>query len=331
MISIVVPAYNEEHGIELLYQRLTSAATTWGDDVELIVVDDGSRDATLAILGRMAASDPRLKILSFTRNFGHQAAVTAGLMHASGDVVAIIDADLQDPPEELGRFLQKCRDGYDVVYAIREKRKESPLKRSAYFIYYRVLRFLANIDIPLDSGDFCVMSRRALDALNALPERNRFVRGLRTWIGYRQIGIRYERQARAAGQPKYTLRSLMNLALDGVINFSYKPLRVLGVAGMIIGVLAIAAGVLFFVMSVTNTTVLGYNPRDAPGWTSLILTILFLSAVQLFGLGVMGEYIGRLFEETKRRPPYMIASWVNLPPRTTPYPGERTREVEARW
>src|SRR5918993_3731451 len=143
MISIVVPAYNEEQGIELLYQRLTSAATTWGDDFELIAVDDGSRDATFAILSRMAARDPRLKILSFTRNFGHQAAVTAGLMHASGDVVAIIDADLQDPPEELGRFLQKCRDGYDVVYAIREKRKESPLKRSAYFIYYRVLRFLA--------------------------------------------------------------------------------------------------------------------------------------------------------------------------------------------
>ena len=155
------------------------------------------------------------------------------------------------------------------------------------------------------------------------------MRGLRTWIGYRQIGISYERHARAAGTPKYTLRSLVNLALDGVINFSYKPLRVLGVTGMAIGVLASAAGVLFFVQSVTNTTVFGYNPRHAPGWTSLVLTILFLSAVQLFGLGVMGEYIGRLFEETKRRPPYVIGAWINLPPRAASYPGDRDQAPES--
>ena len=223
-----------------------------------------------------------------------------------------MDADLQDPPEELGRFFQKVREGYDVVYAIREKRKESFLKRSAYYIYYRALRFLATIDIPLDSGDFCVMSRRALDTLNALPERNRFVRGLRTWIGYRQIGLPYERQARAAGTPKYTLRSLTNLALDGVINFSYKPLRVIGLTGMVIGVFAIVAGVVVFFMSITDTKLFGYTPRAAPGWTSLILAILFLSAIQLFGLGIMGEYVGRLFEETKRRPPYLIESSVNL-------------------
>ena len=330
MISIVVPAYNEADGIELLYQRVTKAATTWNDSFELIVVDDGSRDATLAILSALSASDTRLKVLSFSRNFGHQAAVSAGLVYAEGDIIAVIDADLQDPPEELARFLQRCRDGYDVVYAIREKRKESMFKRAAYFVYYRVLRFLANIDIPLDSGDFCVISRRALDTLNALPERNRFVRGLRTWIGYRQVGMAYERQARAAGAPKYTLRSLTNLALDGMINFSYKPLRVLGVTGMLVGVMAVIAGILFFLQSVTNTTVWGYNPRDAPGWTTLILTILFLSAVQLFGLGVMGEYIGRLFEETKRRPPYVITSWINLPRRVSDYPGEQRGAIEMR-
>jgi dolichol-phosphate mannosyltransferase len=322
MISIVVPAYNEEDGIELLYSRVIAAAPSWNEPYEIVVTNDGSRDRTLDILKTIAARDARLKIISFTRNFGHQAAVTAGLVHASGDIIAVIDADLQDPPETLVKFIDKIRDGYDVVYAIREKRKEHVFKRAAYFLYYRMLRYLANIDIPLDSGDFCVISRRALDTLNALPERNRFVRGLRTWIGYRQVGLAYERQARAAGQPKYTLRSLVNLALDGVINFSYKPLRILGIAGIIVGVLALAAAAAFFVQSLTNTTVLGYNPRMAPGWTSLILAILFMSAMQLFGLGVMGEYIGRLFEETKRRPPYLVGETINLSARHRPYPGQ---------
>ena len=314
MVSIVTPAYNEEAGIAMLYERVTAAAATWGEDYELIVVDDGSRDRTLEYLTAIAASDARVKVLSFTRNFGHQAAITAGLSHATGDIVAVIDADLQDPPEELGRFLQKCREGYDVVYAIRAKRKEAAPKRAAYHIYYRLLRFFANIDIPLDAGDFCVISRRALDTLNALPERNRFVRGLRTWIGYRQIGIAYERHARAAGSPKYTLRGLINLGLDGVINFSYKPLRVLALTGMGVGFVALAAATAFFVQFATDTTVLGYNPRQAPGWTSLILSLLFLSAIQLFGLGIIGEYLGRIFEETKGRPAYVIAKTINLAP-----------------
>jgi dolichol-phosphate mannosyltransferase len=326
MISIVVPAYNEEDGIALLYERVTSAATAWKEDYEIVVVDDGSRDGTLRILTGFAAADSRVKVLSFTRNFGHQAAVTAGLVHATGDIVAVIDADLQDPPEELDRFLQKCREGYDVVYAIRVKRKEGLIKRAAYHSYYRLLRFLANIDMPLDAGDFCVLSRRALDTLNALPERNRFVRGLRTWIGYRQIGVQYERHARAAGVPKYTIRSLVNLALDGVINFSYKPLRILALTGMAMGIFALVAAVIFLIQYITNTTVFGYNPRHAPGWTSLILAILSLSGIQLFGMGILGEYLGRLFEETKRRPPYLIAATMNLQPRATPYPGSRASD-----
>jgi glycosyltransferase involved in cell wall biosynthesis len=322
MISIVVPAYNEEEGIALLYERVTSAAATWGEDYEIIVVDDGSRDGTLRILSAFATEDSRVKVLSFTRNFGHQAAVTAGLVHATGDIVAVIDADLQDPPEELDRFLQKCREGYDIVYAIRVKRKEGLAKRTAYHLYYRLLRFLANIDMPLDAGDFCVISRRALDTLNALPERNRFVRGLRTWIGYRQIGVQYERHARAAGVPKYTVRSLVNLALDGVINFSYKPLRILALTGMAVGLLALFAAVIFLIQYISNTTLFGYNPRHAPGWTSLILAILSLSAVQLFGLGILGEYLGRVFEETKRRPAYLIGATINLSPRTPPSSGD---------
>ena len=323
MISIVVPAYNEEDGIALLYERVTSAATAWKEDYEIVIVDDGSRDGTLRILTGFAAADSRVKIsaspaISATRQQSRLDSFTR-----AGDIVAVIDADLQDPPEELDRFLQKCREGYDVVYAIRVKRKEGLIKRAAYHSYYRLLRFLANIDMPLDAGDFCVLSRRALDTLNALPERNRFVRGLRTWIGYRQIGVQYERHARAAGEPKYTIRSLVNLALDGVINFSYKPLRILALTGMAMGILALVAAVVFLIQYITNTTLLGYNPRDAPGWTSLILAILSLSGIQLFGLGILGEYLGRLFEETKRRPPYLIAATMNLPPRATPYPGGR--------
>ena len=306
MISVVVPAYNEEDGITLLHQRLTSAAQTWQEDYEILVVNDGSRDRTLLLLKQLADTDPHVRVLSFSRNFGHQPAVTAGLMHARGDIVAVIDADLQDPPEELARFFRKSREGYDVVYAIREKRKESLFKRVAYHTYYRMLRSLANVDIPLDSGDFCVLSRRALDTLNALPERNRFIRGLRTWIGFRQIGVAYERQARVAGRAKYTFRGLLNLGMDGVINFSYKPLRIIGLIWMVVALISLVAASVFLVQYLTGVSIGGYNPRDSRGWTSLILAILSLSALQLLGLGVMGEYIGRLFEEAKRRPPYIV-------------------------
>ena len=320
MISVVVPAHNEATGIAQLYQRLTGAAATWNEEYEFILVDDGSSDGTFAALSEIAARDSRLKVISLSRNFGHQAAVTAGLAHAAGSVVAVVDADLQDPPEELGRFIAKCREGYEVVYAIRAQRKESLLKRAAYHMYYRLLRLFANIDIPLDSGDFCVMSRRALDALNALPERNRFIRGLRTWIGYRQTGLEYERAARKTGRSKYTLRKLINLALDGVVGFSSLPLRMLGLAGAAVGVLALLAAALFLFQYLSGFTILGYNPRQSRGWTSLILAVLFLSAIQLFGLGIIGEYLGKLFEEAKGRPSYIIATTVNLPNRSASPP-----------
>src|SRR5947208_7486646 len=233
MISIIIPAFNEGDGLRLLHRRLLGCAVTWDEDYEIILVDDGSTDQTLAVAEELAFDDVNLKVVSLSRNFGHQAAVTAGLEQARGDLVAVLDADLQDPPEELGRFFQKCREGYDVVYAIRTKRKEGVFKRLSYKLYYRLLASLANITIPLDAGDFCVMNRRAVNALNALPERSRFVRGLRSWIGLRQVGLTYERQARAAGESKYTLAKLLQLALDGVINFSSKPLRLIMVAGVV--------------------------------------------------------------------------------------------------
>jgi glycosyltransferase involved in cell wall biosynthesis len=306
MISLVVPAYNEEEGIAELHRRVRAASAAWGDDWELIVVDDGSRDRTLEVLERVAAEDSRVKVVSLSRNFGHQPAVTAGLHHARGDIVCVMDADLQDPPEELLPFIAKIREGMDVVYAIRTKRKEGVLKRAAYHVYYRLLKRLATLDIPLDAGDFCVMRGDVVRAINSLPERNRFVRGLRTWVGFRQTGLAYERAARYAGAPKYTLRKLLKLASDGIINFSYRPLQAIMLLGFGVGVIAIALGVVVLIQYIGNITIAGYNPRAAQGWTSLILVLLFSSAVQLFCLGILGEYIGRLFEETKRRPIYLV-------------------------
>ena len=312
MISVVTPAYNEGEGVRLLYQRVTTCAAGWDEDYEIILVDDGSTDDTLAVAEALATADPRFKVLALSRNFGHQAAVTAGLEHAQGDLIAVLDADLQDPPEELGRFFQTCREGSDVVFGIRRKRKEGFLKRKSYKLFYQILAQLAHVQIPMDSGDFCVMNRRALDALNALPEHSRFIRGLRSWIGFRQTGLTYERAARAVGEPKYTFRQLFNLALTGIINFSGKPLRMIALAGALLGVFAVTLAIFVLFQYVTDWTILGYNPRHARGWTSLMFAVLFLASVQLFSLGVIGEYIARLFEEIKRRPVYLVGKAMNL-------------------
>jgi len=247
--------------------------------------------------------------------------VSAGLCYASGELVAVMDADLQDPPEELERFLDKCREGYDVVYAIRTKRKEGPLKRLSYWLYYRLIRVMSSIDIPVDAGDFCVMRRNVVDAINGLPERERFIRGLRTWVGSRQTGVAYERRARAFGEPKYTLRKLFALGLDGLIGFSMKPLRLLFFAGLAVALLAFFLGAFVLFQYLTNTTVLGYNPHQARGWTSLILAILFFAGTQLVAIGVLGEYLGRVFDELKRRPTYLVAEQHGFGHEQKLYPG----------
>jgi dolichol-phosphate mannosyltransferase len=313
MISIVAPAYNEEDGLEALYRRVTAAARQWdGEDYEFIIVDDGSRDRTPELCEMLAERDPRVKIITLSRNFGHQPAITAGLDHATGDIVAVIDADLQDPPEVLGELIARVRGGMDVVYAIRINRKENVFKRLGYHVYYRLLRRMATLDIPLDAGDFCVMSRRVVDALCRLPERSRFLRGLRTWVGFRQQGVAVERQARFAGAPKYTLRKLVKLALDGVVNFSYRPLQLSILLGLIIGAGSILLALIVLAQYLLDWTIVGFNPRQARGWTSLMLVMLFSSAAQLFCIGVLGEYVGRLFEESKRRPVYVVARRINV-------------------
>lgn len=313
MISIVIPAFNEEDGLDELYRRIIAAAPAWQEDFEILIVDDGSRDRTLEICARIASTDPRFKVLSFSRNFGHQPAVSAGLMYAKGSIVTVMDADLQDPPEELLPFIEKIREGWDVVYAIRTKRKEGAFKRFCYWAYYRILRNLATLDIPLDSGDFCVMRSNVVEAINRLPERNRFARGLRSWVGFRQTGIAYERSARFAGEPKYNFRKLFKLAADGILNFSYRPLQLIMSIGLVLALLCLCFAAFILVQYLSNFTVFGFNPHNSRGWTSLMLTILFLFAVNLVCMGILGEYIGRLFEEVKNRPTWIVKQSVNIP------------------
>lgn len=314
MVSVVVPALNEEKGLRELYRRIAEAARAWPRPLgEIILVDDGSTDGTLRVAREIAAADARFKIVSLTRNFGHQAAVSAGLDHAAGNFVVILDADLQDPPENVGPLIAKLDEGFDVVYAVRTKRKEGAAKRAAYFLYYRLLKRLAALDIPLDAGDFCVMRAEVARAICALPETARFVRGLRTWVGYRQVGVAYERAGRYADETKYTLGRLIRLGLDGIVSFSAKPLRAAIWFGLAVGVISVLLSIVVFVQYVFDITLIGYNPRNVPGWTTLMLVLLLSSATQLFSIGILSEYVGRLFEESKRRPLYLVRERVNLP------------------
>jgi dolichol-phosphate mannosyltransferase len=308
LLSMVLPAYNEQEVLPQTYARFSAECPKFAElglDYEIIFVNDGSRDKTPEILDEFAAKDPRIRAVHLTRNFGHQAAISAGLTVAQGDVVAIMDCDLQDPPEVLPHFLKKWREGNQVVYAIRKKRKEWVGKRLAYWTFYRLLAAISDLKIPLDSGDFCVMDRSALDLLNALPERQRFVRGLRTWVGLKQVGVEYERDARQAGVPQYTFKSLVKLAVDGLVSFSSTPLRFvtrLGVASAVGAVLL--AG---WVIGVTVHKWMNPHDKTPQGWASLACLVLLMSSIQLLSLGIIGEYLARIFQEVKGRPTFLIA------------------------
>jgi len=297
-ISVVVPLFNEEENIAELHRRLTQALDALDTSYELVLVNDGSRDATPELLDELAESDPCVVAVHLSRNFGHQPAVSAGLAQTRGQAVILMDGDLQDPPEVLDQFIAKWRDGYEVVYAVRTKRKEGLLKRAGYALFYRLLRAISDLEIPLDSGDFCLMDRKVVDVLNHLPEQMRFVRGLRTFVGFRQTGLRYERAARAAGEPKYSFRALVRLAIDGLISFSSYPLTLVTYLGMASAVMAVLLTVWVLADAVCNQV----TPR---GWASTILVVLYMSTVQLISLGIIGEYIRRIFLETKGRPTYI--------------------------
>ncbi len=297
-LSVIIPVFNEEENLLTLHGRLTRALVNLGMEYEIVLVDDGSQDQSPDILRRMEAEDQRIVIVEFARNFGHQVAISAGLEQSRGRVVCIMDADLQDPPEVLHTFLAKWREGWEVVYAIRTERKEWWGKRLAYAGFYRLLQRVANIDIPLDAGDFCVMDRRVVDLLVRMPERNRFVRGIRSWVGFKQIGVPYERHARHAGAPKYTFRKLLYLALDGLISFSHMPLRIITLLGFSVSFLSFLVALFYLVKKFTLGT-------GVPGFTTLVVSIFFLSGIQLMTIGVIGEYIGRISDEVKRRPLYV--------------------------
>ncbi len=307
MISIVIPIFNEEENLQHLYSRLKNAAPSWGESYEIVLVDDGSRDNSLDIMKSLAAADDCVRVIKLSRNFGHQPAISAGIQSAKGDCVVIMDGDLQDPPEELHRFLDKWREGYDVVYAVRTKRKEGFFKKIAYAAFYRILAWISDIEIPLDSGDFCVMDRKVVNTIvKEMPEQVRFVRGLRAYAGFKQIGVKYERAERAAGEVKYTFKKLMELALDGLFGFSNFPLRMATYLGFIIAIPSFLVGFFFIVHRIIGFKIFGHSPGETPGTATLAVGMYFLGGVILIILGILGEYIGRIYIEVKRRPFFVI-------------------------
>jgi dolichol-phosphate mannosyltransferase len=307
-VSVAIALYDEAEVFPALLGRLTAVL----DDLpagphEVVFVDDGSADSTFELVAAAAASDPRVVGVSLSRNFGHQAALSAALDHCSGDVVVVMDGDLQDPPEAIPQFLAEHAQGFDVVYARRVRRREGRLLRASYYVFYRLISALADVRLPLDAGDFALLSRRVVDEVTAIPEHHRYLRGLRTWVGFRQTGIDVERAPRAAGTPGYSTRQLFRLAFDGIFSFSTAPLR----AAALVGLATTVGATLYAAYAVYVRLVLGESPA---GFTALIIAITFFSGVQLLFLGLIGEYLGRVFEETKRRPQYVVARRVGREP-----------------
>ncbi|WHZ24620.1 MAG: Glycosyltransferase [Nitrospira sp.] len=300
LLSVVVPVYNEREGLQEFYDRTKRVLLDVnGLDHEIIFVDDGSCDGSAQVITQFVGQDARVRLLKLSRNFGHQIAITAGIDAARGHAVVVIDADLQDPPEVIVRFIEKWKEGYDVVYGVRETRDgETLLKVWTASIFYRILKALINLDIPVDVGDFRLMSRRVVEHLKAMQERDRFVRGLVSWIGFMQIGLTYHRDKRYAGETKYPYRKMIRFALDGITSFSSIPLKMATIMGYLTSLVAFA-----YACSVIVQKFMGYTVQ---GWATIMVGLLFLGGVQLICLGILGEYIGRIFNETKGRPLYII-------------------------
>lgn len=300
-LSLVIPLYNEEAVFPSLLKRLQEALPSLPEQTEIILVNDGSTDRTRELVQDACAREDGIIGIHFSRNFGHQQAVSAGLRAASGDAVAVLDGDLQDPPEVLAAFHARLKEGWDVVYAIREKRKENFIKRLCYGGFYRILAMLTPIHIPLDSGDFGMVSRRVVDQLNAMPEQHRFIRGMRSYVGFKQTGLAYERDARAGGRSKYGWRQLMGLAADGIFTFSALPLRLASFMGFLIATLSF-----LFAVYVVIWRFASGEGSEISGFAALAIGIFFLGSIQLICLGILGEYVGRIHNEVKRRPSFIV-------------------------
>ena len=304
--SFVIPVYNEEETLRELFGRLRAVLDTLDGEAEVILVDDGSTDASYRTLLELHAADERFKAVRLTRNFGHQIALTAGLDFALGDAVVIMDADLQDPPELVPELARRWQEGYDIVHAVRSERRADPwLKRVTAGVFYRLLRRLANVDVPLDVGDFRLVDRRALDAFRTLRERHRYVRGMFAWLGFRQTGVEYRRPARFAGETKYPFRKSLRLAVDGIVSFSHVPLRLALVVGLFISVVSFGIGLFAIGAKLAGAFVV-------PGWASLLVVVSFLGGVQLVVMGMMGLYVARIYDEVKARPLYLISEAAGL-------------------
>jgi glycosyltransferase involved in cell wall biosynthesis len=305
--SIVVPAYNEEAVVPELVARLAELLDALDGDAEAILVDDGSRDRTYELMAEAAAADPRFRLVRLSRNFGHQIALTAGIDLAAGEAVILMDADLQDPPEVALELAKRWREGYDVVYAVREQREgETRFKRKTAAWFYRGFNRVSHVQVPIDVGDFRLVDRRALEVFNQMRESNRFVRGMFSWVGLRQTGVAYMRQERFAGETKYPLRRMLRFAAAGVISFSTAPLRLALNLGFLVSVLSFAFGLWSIVVKLSGL-------YEVPGWTSIVVVITLIGGVQLIVLGVIGEYIGSIHDEVKRRPLYVIGELENFP------------------
>lgn len=312
LVSMVIPCCNEAEVLPMLFQRVQDAVKTWPYGYEVILIDDGSTDTTWELMQQFHDQDHHWKAVRLSRNFGHQLALWTGLQHAQGDAVVVLDADLQDPPEVVPQFLEQWQAGYDVVYAIRRKRKESMFKRAAYFCYYRFLKMLSEIHIPLDTGDFCVMDRRVVQALLSCNEQEPFIRGLRAWVGFRQTGLTYERAGRAAGEVKYTFSKLVKLGLNGIFSFSTKPLKMVTWLGIACSSLAFLGAVFVLVRYLFAEQLKPYGVQPVPGYASIIIAVLFLGGLQLVSLGIVGAYIGRIFQEVKGRPLTFVSESVGI-------------------
>jgi glycosyltransferase involved in cell wall biosynthesis len=301
VVSLVVPFYNEEPVIGEFRSRIVPVLEATDEPFEVICVNDGSRDRTAEMLDAICAEDPRFKAAHFSRNFGHQAAVTAGVHLASGKCVIIIDADLQDPPELIVPLLAKWREGFDIVYAKRRARAgEGRMKRGTALLFYRTLAKITETEIPLDSGDFCLLDRKVVDIMNSMPEHNRYLRGLRAWVGFRQAAVEFDRRERYAGASKYSVRKMARFALDGVFSLSRAPLRM----SMWLGLLSILISLVVAIVLLIEKLAGSY---ESAGWAPMILIVLFLAGVQLVCIGAVGEYIGRIYDEVRHRPLYIIA------------------------
>jgi len=306
VFSVVVPLYNEEVVIYESYSRLKGVMEGLNEPYELIFVNDGSHDATPAIIRSICETDTCVRLIDFARNFGHQTAITAGMDYASGDAVVVIDADLQDPPEVIPEMIAKWREGFDVVYGQRAKRDgETLFKRFTSAAFYRILQKLTDVDIPVDTGDFRLIDRKVCDALKLVKERNRYVRGIISWLGFRQIGVEFVREKRFAGETKYPLKKMLRFAFDGIASFSYKPLKLATYVGVTISLVGFSYLIVVIYQKLfTNTTV--------TGWASMMAVNLFFNGIVLLMLGIIGEYIGRIYDEAKGRPLYLVREELNF-------------------